>query len=162
MYTWKVYFEVFGLSIPNTSDTNGQYIQNNKMCLWLNFFPDFFFYHVGFKLIHLSLESDSVYYQCNKYCVTRKHCGGGDCGWLWGSGHCHFYGCRKKTGRQGLEFWLGVYVYDSRIQKKFPGVGVGGLYRINHPPSLLVPSMYIMSVAVNFTFFKTILHVFKQ
>lgn len=94
MYTRKVYSEVFGLCIPNTSNTNGQNIENNKMCLWLNFFPDFF-YRVWFKLIHLSLESDSVNYQCNKYCVTRKHCDGGDCGWLWGSGHCHFYGCRK-------------------------------------------------------------------
>lgn len=127
MYTWKVYFEVFGLSIPNTSDTNGQNIQNNKMCLWLNFFPDFFFYHVGFKLIHLSLESDSVYYQCNKYCVTRKHCGGGDCGWLWGSGHCHFYGCRKKQAVRGSSSDL-EYMYMIRgSRKNFRGWGWGSV-----------------------------------
>lgn len=94
-----------------------------KCVLWLTFFPDFFFYRVGFKLIHLSLESDSVKYQCNIYCVTRKHCGGGDCGWLWGSGHCHFYGCRKKQAVRGSSSDLG-YMYMIRgSRKKFRGWG---------------------------------------
>lgn len=92
------------------------------MCCGLIFFQ-IFFYRVGFKLIHLSLESDSVNYQCNKYCVTRKHCGGGDCGWLWGSGHCHFYGCRKKQAVRGSSSDLG-YMYMIRgSRKKFRGWG---------------------------------------
>lgn len=135
------------------------------MCCGLIFFQ-IFFYRVGFKLIHLSLESDSVNYQCNKYCVTRKHCGGGDCGWLWGSGHCHFYGCRKKQAVRGSSSDLG-YMYMIRgSRKKFRGWGWEWESVPDKPPppppSLLDPSMYIMSGAVNFTFFNTILHVYKQ
>lgn len=81
-------------------------------------------------------------------------------GGYWGVATVTFMGVGKKQAVRGSSSDLGyMYMYMIRGSRKKLRGGGESLYRINHPPSLLDPSMYIMSGAVNFN---TILHVFKQ
>lgn len=78
-----------------TSKANASPITTKLTKSVWSFFSKFVFHHVGFKIVHLFLESDAVCAGCNASCV-RKHCSGGDCGWFWGNDKCHCHGCRRK------------------------------------------------------------------